>query len=154
MMATRVPHLWRRFRALDRGDGRLVVEAVLLIGIVQVGMRTLRFARLLRVLASAKRLRSGSHHSHTRIGWAVRAAARLAPGRTCLSVALVADVMLSRRGYRPRLRIGVKKTRGGAVPLEGHAWVECDGSIVAGDLAALDDYRRFAIRVSAPTPDV
>jgi hypothetical protein len=50
--------------------------------------------------------------------------------------------MLCRRGYDCALRVGVKKGNGPA-PLEAHAWVECDGAVVAGGLATLDEYRRF-----------
>ena len=146
MMVGRLIHLWRRFRALERGDRWLVIEAAILIGIVQAGFRTLPFAALLRVVAGAKQLRSRSHHSQSRIGWAVNAAAHLVPGRTCLTDALAADVMLWRRGYQSRLRLGIKKRNGGVEPLAAHAWVECDGLIVAGELATLDEYRVF------PTP--
>ena len=145
-MASHIMQLWRRFRALERDDRRLIVEAVILIGIVRAGLRILRFAWLLRLLAGAKRLRSGSRQPRTRIGWAVNAAARLVPGRTCLSDALAADVMLCRRGYQSTLRLGVKRRHDGAAPLDAHAWVECDGAIVAGYLETLDEYSLFSNR--------
>jgi hypothetical protein len=65
----------------------------------------------------------------------------LVPGRTCLNDALAADVMLCRRGYGSLLRLGVKKGRDPAGPLEAHAWVECDGAIVTGELATMDEYK-------------
>jgi hypothetical protein len=141
MMAGRLMQLWRRFRALDDADRRLVVEAVLLLGAVQAGFRILPYAALLRVLSAAKRL-PGSRGGPSRIGWAVAAAARLVPGRTCLSDALAADLMLCRRGYQPRLHL-VVKGRDGAGPPEAHAWVELDGAIVTGDLPGLSEYRTF-----------
>ena len=153
MMGGRILQRWRRFCALGDGDRWLIVEAVILIGIVQAGVRTVPFGALRRLLTGAKRLRSGSRPPRSRIGWAVNAAARLVPGRTCLSDALAADVMLCRRGYPSMLRFGVKKRNDGVVPLEAHAWVECDGSIVAGHLATLDEYRLFSNRGS-PVRDV
>ncbi len=145
-MAARYVKRWRRFRALDQGDRWLIVEAIILIGIVQAGLRTVRFATLLRLLAGAKQIRAGAQHPPARIGWAIDATARLMPGRTCLSDALVADVMLCRRGLQSILRLGVKKRHQPDVPLEAHAWVESDGSIVAGRLETLDEYRVFGAR--------
>jgi Transglutaminase-like superfamily len=141
MMADRLMQLWRRFRALDYGDRRLVVEAVVLLGAVQAGFRILPYATLIHVLSAAKRL-PGSRRGPSRIGWAVAAAARLVPGRTCLSDALAADLMLWRRGYQCRLHLGVRR-RDGAGPPEAHAWVELDGAIVTGDLPGLSEYRTF-----------
>lgn len=143
MSANRMMHLARRFFALERGDRWLIVEALLLVGLVQAGLRILSFAILQRLLAAAKRVRGRARPRPARIAWAVNAAARLVPGRTCLTDALAADVMLCRRGYQSLLRIGVKKRAGGAGPLEAHAWVECDGSIVAGELETLDEYWRL-----------
>ena len=143
-MAARYVKRWRRFRALDQGDRWLIVEAIILIGIVQAGLRTFRFATLLRLLAGAKQIRAGAHHPPARIGWALDAAARLMPLRSCLCDALVADVMLCRRGLQSILRLGVKKRNQPDVPLEAHAWVESEGSIIAGRLETLDDYRVFA----------
>ena len=140
MIVSGMAHLGRRLLALERDDRWLVVEAIVLIGLVQAGLRMLSFATLRRLLAAAKRVRPRAPSRHSRIAWAVNAAARLVPGRTCLTDALAADVMLCRRGYQSVLRIGVKKRSGGAGPLEAHAWVESAGSIVAGELAALDEY--------------
>ena len=149
MMVARLVQLWRRSRALEPGDRWLVIEAVILIAIVQAGFRTLSFARLLRLLARVKQVRHRSHHPQSRIGWAVNAAARLVPGRTCLSDSLAADVMLCRRGYQSSLRIGVKRRDCRAEAPQAHAWVECDGAIVAGELAALNEYRVFPNRGGA-----
>ena len=143
MMSDRVTRRWLRFRALEGRDRWLVAEAVFLIGVIQVCGRLMPFGALRGLLARAKRFHSTSRHLPTQIGWAVNAAARVVPGRTCLSDALAADVMLCRRGYESALRLGVKKRDDGAVPLQAHAWVECNGSIVAGELERLDEYRLF-----------
>ena len=140
--------LWRRFLALERGDKRLLAEAVILIGIIQAGIRILPFATLSRVLAGAKRRRVRLRRPRARIGWAITSASRLVPGRNCLSDALAADVMLCRRGCESTLKLGVKKKEG-AAPLEAHAWVECDGSIVTGQIDGLDEYTLLANRGGA-----
>jgi hypothetical protein len=132
--------LWQRFRALDASDRWLTIEAAMLMATIQVGFRTLSYGMLRRALAIVKR-RSGFRHSQSRIGWAVNAVGRRLPGRTCLSEALAADVMLGRRGYASRVRLGIRKTGGSSDAREAHAWVECGGMIVTGQLSILDDYQ-------------
>jgi len=76
------------------------------------------------------------------VSWAVTAASRRLPGPPmCLSQALAVQVMLARRGYASRLRVGV--TRGGAGQVEAHAWVEHEGRVLIGGAA---------MRVEAFTP--
>ena len=147
-MARRLTQLGQRFCQLDRGDRRLIIEAVIVLGMVQAGFRVLPFSSLRRALAAAKQLRQRPHHPQSRIGWAVAAAARLMPGRTCLSEALAADLMLCRRGYESSVLVGVKNRTGGAHPLEAHAWVVSGGLIVAGDLPTLSDYQPFPDRAT------
>jgi hypothetical protein len=134
--------LWLQFRALDASDRWLTIEAAVLMAAVQVGLRTLSFGLLRQALDVVKR-RSGVRHSQSRIGWAVNAVGRRLPGRTCLSEALAADVMLCRRGYASSVRLGIRKTRGASNAPEAHAWVECGGTIVTGQLSILDDYQRL-----------
>lgn len=139
--ARRLLQLWQQVRALDGSARWLIIEAVTLMVIIQVGFRMLSYARLRRGLDNVKALRAGSHPSPSRIGWAVRAAGRRLPGRTCLSEALAADVMLCRHGYSPMVRLGIRKTGGRRAKPEAHAWVECGGTIVTGELSMMDDYQ-------------
>lgn len=141
MMANRrLPHGWRQFCALDAAERWLVIEAFMLMAIIQVGFRTMPFAMLRRWLDKAKGCR-GAAHTQARIAWAVNAAGRRLPGRTCLSEALAADVMLRRRGYTSSVRFGIRKIRGSSDPPQAHAWVECGGTIVTGQLPMMDDYK-------------
>jgi hypothetical protein len=61
---------------------------------------------------------------------AVRYATRYVPRASCLTQALVAQVLLSRSGYAPALRIGLARGPGGA--LNAHAWLENEGEVVLG----------------------
>lgn len=140
----------RRFLALERDDRSLVLEAVMLIGIVQVGLRTVPLWLLRRVLEGVKTLRARTRPAGSRIAWAINAAAPVLPRRSCLSDALAADVMLCRRGYPSTLWFGVKPFKDHAAALEAHAWVESDGAIVAGALDTLHEYRRFPQRGAFP----
>lgn len=143
MMGNRIVDLGRRFYGLERGDRSLVVEAVVLVGLAQAGLRTVSFVSLRRVFDAVKNVRSRSTASTSRITWAIDAAAQVLPRRTCLKDALAADVMLCRRGHPSALRLGVRKGQAQDVPLEAHAWVESGGAIVAGQLATLNDYQPF-----------
>jgi hypothetical protein len=49
--------------------------------------------------------------------------------------------MLVRRGYLSDLRIGVLPRRAGdAQPLQSHAWMECEGTVLIGELDNLGEY--------------
>jgi transglutaminase superfamily protein len=133
--------LWRVFRSLDPDARRLIVEAGWLLAFVWIGLRTLSFANLRRALDRHATARGrGSRASRSQIGWAVSAAGRRLPGRTCLMEALAADVMLRRRGYESELHLGIRKTGDRSQPLDAHAWVECDGAVVVGELEGLAQY--------------
>jgi len=75
-----------------------------------------------------------------RVAWAITAAAArfLAP-MTCLTKALATDTMLRRKGLASELRLGVRRGDG-ADPLEAHAWVECGGDVVIGEIEDLPEY--------------
>ena len=60
--------------------------------------------------------------------------------RPCLTQALSARWLLSRRGYETRLVIGGKKTDG---VFHAHAWLEMDGRVVLGGLEGMDLYQTF-----------
>lgn len=66
------------------------------------------------------------------VRWAIGIAHRVIPDATCLPQAIAAESLLTRAGHDVLLRIGVLKTGAGA--LEAHAWVECEGQVIVGDL--------------------
>ena len=127
----------RRFLDLPAAERDLLVRALLLVGLVRLGLWLLPFQTLRRLLARAARTPLpgdvAGHPSPERVVWAVEAASRYVPEtRTCLVQALAARVLLVRRGHQVRLRIGVTKSKEGR--LEAHAWVESeDRSILGGE---------------------
>ncbi len=125
--------LWQKFRRLTAAERALVVEAAALLVCVRVGLHVLKFPTLRRYLA---RRASLSPRSASEITLAFAAAARRLPGTTCLAEALAVDAMLRRHGHAPRLKLGVRE--GGR--LDAHAWVECDGVVVAGTVEKLAEY--------------
>jgi hypothetical protein len=132
---------WRTFRSLGAERRRLIVEAAALTGVVWLGLRILPFVRLRGLLdAWAKRAVPGPQIPAAAIGWAVTAVANRSAARTCLIQALTADAMLRRRRHESLFQVGVRKTEDRLRPLDGHAWVECNGVIVVGHLEDLATY--------------
>jgi hypothetical protein len=71
--------------------------------------------------------------------WAVEVTGHyLLRERPCLTKALVAQMLLSRRGYQTILRIGVAHSSDRS--LQAHAWLERNGEIIVG---RLHDLGRF-----------
>jgi hypothetical protein len=130
--------LLRRFLALSAADKWLLVKAALLLEAIKVGMRLLPFRTLRRLStlaagAPARGLRHADRASSSaeRVAWAVQAASRSTPGvKSCLTQALVAQMLLSRRGHAALLHIGVAKGERGR--FQAHAWVESEGKVMIG----------------------
>ncbi len=118
----------RRFLILHPQDQRLVLHAAALFILLGLGIKWVRFHRLLRLVARASRSdarRTNGARALTlqRGVWAIRAAARAVPRARCLTQALVGRVLLGRQGLPVDLRIGVRTDDG----FEAHAWIEYDG---------------------------
>ena len=56
------------------------------------------------------------------------------------------NTLLRRHGHASDVKIGVRlgDRASGGIPLDAHAWVECDGRIVSGAVAELDEYAVLA----------
>jgi Transglutaminase-like superfamily len=125
----------RRFLALTRSEQRLLIEATLMLGVIRVGLKLLRFPTLWRLLNRTPRppigLPASGRLSLDRVAWAVTTASPYVLGsRRCLPQALAAQQLLVRRGLPARLRLGVARDDGGRVL--AHAWMETDGRVVIG----------------------
>ena len=149
---------WRRYRALEPAERRLLREAGALLVLTRIGLAILPYATLRRALDryAGQRRRPGVGSPTItspddilrKVSWAVGAFSRRTPGpTTCLAQALTAHALLGRLGCPSQLRIGVRE-RGPATPgpLRAHAWVESGGVVVVGDL---DDLAEYAV-LSAP----
>ncbi len=74
-----------------------------------------------------------------KIGWAVAAVNRGLHFKQgdCLPLAMAAESMLARYGYRAEMKIGAARGEDGA--FIAHAWVECEGRVIIGNFE-LDKY--------------
>jgi hypothetical protein len=114
---------------------------------VWTGLRLLRFPTVRRILDHYVGSRTAGNIAQPQqiaigpVRWAITAVAARFPSATCLVQALAADAILRRRGLACELRIGVRVRGNTGVPLEAHAWVECDGAVAIGAIENLSDYK-------------
>ena len=124
--------LLRRFLGLSGVERRLLLKiAILLIG-TRVAMYLVRYPRLARRFERwSQPARNTDGLNAERIAWAVNAVGlRLGPLTTCLGMALVARLLLARRGIASTLHFGVARD-----PSDGftaHAWLVCDERVIVG----------------------
>ncbi len=137
-----------KFLSLTQGDRFLLLSAVLLLLAVRLGLWLLPFQMLRRFLERLSQVnperqdvgeQQGCTLTTDTIVWAVDIASHYMPGGVkCLARALTTQVLMSRYGYSPELRIGVAKGERGQ--LEAHAWVENQGQVVIGYLGNLSRF--------------
>jgi hypothetical protein len=109
------------------------MEAWLLIWICRVGLWFAPFHRVLQFTERcAKSFPSRSPLSPEALKRALATALRFSWHATCLTQGLAAWIMLTRRRIPCRLKIGVASPA--AEVLRAHAWLECGGQIVVGDI--------------------
>lgn len=122
-----------KFFRLNAGDRRLLVVTALLHAGIRLGLWLLPFHLLRQILARAASppRASTAAPSPDRVAWALAVIGRMTPwATTCLTLALTAQVVLTRMGLPARLRLGAAKGPDGAV--QAHAWVECGGAVIIG----------------------
>ena len=133
---------FRRFGHRHVKSWSALIEALLLAVFVRIGLRTAPYARLREWLERMARVKARTPSPVADVTWAACAAGRRIPGTTCLAEALVTYTMLRRHGHEPLLRIGVRQSDQRL--LEAHAWVECNGQIVMGQIPQIADYAMLA----------
>ena len=129
-------HRISRLLRLSNREKALLLQTTILLGAIRLGLSTLPFATLRKMLA---RLAAAGSRTEDQPGgaageptvWAVETVSRQFPAiGTCLTQALAAQVLLARRGHQSNLGIGVTRTSSGK--FVAHAWLETDGVILIG----------------------
>jgi hypothetical protein len=124
--------LLRRLARLSGADRRVLLAAALWLPAVDLGLRTVGFARVRRWLGTGRSAGPPSAplsperraEAEAVARWVTVAARHHLWPMTCLRRALVIDRMLARRGIPAELSIGVRKGEEG---FRAHAWIECGG---------------------------
>ena len=113
-------------------DRLLAAEALAWLLLAGIALRLLPFARIASLAARGRRRAAPFDPDRAaRIGWAVEAAARRAPGPPrCFARGLAAQAMLVVRGARPSLCYGARPDA--AAGVSAHVWVRLDGRDVIG----------------------
>jgi len=127
-------------RCFPSDSRRLICEAAPLLWAVRLALWVLPFRGIEKLLATPSRRTppDGASVVPEQVARAVRLAGRCVPAATCLAQAIVAVMLLRRRGHDAALRIGVRRPDRRA--FDAHAWVECNQRIVIGLIDALDEY--------------
>jgi hypothetical protein len=118
----------KRLVQLPRGERSLLLRAAFAILLIRITLPWLALERVQRI-AMLVVLPSNKTYTIDLIVCAIRRAARLITGSSCLEQALAAQALLTRHGYKPRLTIGVAKDR---AHFEAHAWVTCGDEVLIG----------------------
>jgi Transglutaminase-like superfamily len=131
---------------LKKSDRQAFLEAYLLLSLIRLGLWLLPFGKLQKVLDKITKINSLPRFplglQIKQIVAAVDRSSKYSPGNVkCLARALATEVLLTKYGYCPLLKIGVAKGEQGK--LEAHAWVEEQEKIVIGDLQDLDKFKVF-----------
>jgi hypothetical protein len=124
----------RKFLGLSSKDQCFLMGSLLLVVMIRSSLWILPFGlihRCLNILTTVPTpLPSTASSSTARTVWAVTVTSRYVPGATCLTQALVTQILLARQGYPTNLRIGVAKDKNNK--LKAHAWLESQEQIVIG----------------------
>lgn len=141
----------RTFRSLPVSEQRCYLSALLLLPLVDIGLRLCSWQRCQRwaerwVQRGAASANASTFPSPRRIAWLVEQAARHCPWpATCLRRSLLLWAFLLRSGVASELRLGFRNPGG---QFEAHAWVEWDGMVLND---APDVRSRYAVPEQALT---
>ncbi len=139
MSATRaLAELTRKLVALPAGERDVMLQAAVLLPAVRLVQRVLPFKRW-RPLLTRRAPQAAKTFTPEAIAQALDRARRGVPGvYTCLPVAYAGHLLLHRHGHASNIIVGAARDAAGKV--EAHAWVECEGKVLIGELP---DLRRF-----------
>lgn len=127
----------RRRLALAWRHAGLLLRAMLIIAVIRSGLALAGCQPLLRRIERVRPSQGPAGNLHLAM-WAVRHAARLVPGGTCLAKALAGKYFCVRAGHPAVVRIGVQRRDG---HVAAHAWLVDDQGVLIGGQE--EDLARF-----------
>jgi hypothetical protein len=144
---------WQKWNGLNRQQRRLFWRALLYLKLAGLLLHFFRYQDLyarLKALAPLERpavVEPSLLKAAETAAVVEMAARRRLANATCLRQSLVLWYLLRRQGIDSELRLGVRK-RGGEV--QGHAWVEIDGSVINDDLQIIQQYTPMDLEKRPP----
>jgi hypothetical protein len=138
---------WRKLRRTRAEELGTLLEAVLLLPLTRAALLLLGLRRWQATLSRFSGLPTATvrpgddRQAQLAARCVAAAAARFAPGDTCLSQAVVLWWLLRRRGLDSGLHIGVRKS---CDRLEAHAWIEYRGTHLGARPDTIQTYRPFS----------
>ncbi len=105
-----------------------VVEALCLLQLCRLMLACAGYNRLRRFLPSGTRMAPGMIAFE--VTRAITRAARISPRSLCLAQALTGQIMLARRGFGVKIRIGGRQAA--RDKLAAHAWLICGDTVILG----------------------
>jgi len=135
----------RSYLALPGAERRLALRAIAALCWAAILLRAAGYRRARKWLDSVGARAGTVGADAAMVRRAAARAARTLPRVGCLAQACAAEWLLRRSGRACRLVLGVARPAAGL--LDAHAWVECEGIVVAG-AAAPGRY----VSVAAPAP--
>lgn len=133
----------RKFLQLSPADQWLLLRALALLAAIRLGLCLFSFPRMCRLLLTDRQAPPRRHTADPslpqRIARSIAVASRYVPSATCLTQALSTKRLLAANGCPGVLKVGVAK--GPAGTLKSHAWIECDGRILLGEVGDFHTYR-------------
>ena len=125
----------RKFLYLSLEDKILFFKTMVLVGVFRIGLLIVPL-KLIQQFSDSVTPKSSKPKtniiSSEKISWCVKTVGNYIFGpKSCLPLALAAEVLLKENGYPAIINIGVYK--GDEIKLEGHAWVESEGKIIVGE---------------------
>src|ERR1051326_5350972 len=118
----------KRLAGLTRGKRRLLLRALVVVGVTRLSLWMLPLPIARRIVA--KTARTGGETPVENLVWAVKVASLCVPQATCLTQAVAVQALLARAGHESRIEIGV--TKDARRQFQAHAWVITGNQVVIG----------------------
>ena len=139
-----------RWRRVSRQEWQTIAAVLIAQVTIGVALRLFPVASLSRAIESLRSIAARAVRvPEERVAWAIEGVGRRLPWiSTCLVRALAADLFLSAPGRTGHVKIGVRRSAGGA--LQSHAWFEREGRILVGAVGTGAYVHFLTLHISRP----